>query len=269
MNPREHDATKFAAPAREMMAVRDSVSERGLVNRHDQQKPASAGSRGRNPSPSPKLRVLLAEDQTILRHSLRALIENERDLKIVGEAGDGEEAVRLVKSLHPDIVVMDFSMPRMDGVQATLAIKGAWPQVKVLVLTVHETASHIRRVLQAGASGYVVKRSAAEELIQALRAVAAEGVYLDPIVAAKLVGIAKQPPLNKLSDERLSEREAEVLRLIALGYVNKEVATQLDLSVKTVETFKARSMQKLGLRSRVDIVRHAMERGWLTPPAKK
>ena len=215
-----------------------------------------------------KLRVFLAEDQTILRESLKSLIESRPDLEVVGEAGDGAEAVRQVRSLRPDIVVMDVSMPLMDGVQATLEIKRVCPEVKVLVLTVHETKAHIRRVLQAGASGYVVKRSAAEELIQALHAVAAEGVYLDPIVASRLVAAASPPPATESSGETLSDRETEVLRLIALGYANKEIAARLDLSVKTVETFKTRSMEKLGLRSRVDIVRHAVDRGWLTPGKK-
>ena len=215
-----------------------------------------------------KLRVLLAEDQTILRQSLRALIGNEPDLEVVGEAADGEESVRQAQDLRPDVVVMDVSMPRMDGVQATMEIKRRCPEVKVLALTVHETRSHMRRVLQAGASGYVVKRSAAEELIQALHAVAAKGVYLDPIVAERLAGPTKAPAAVRTGRQELSDREAEVLRLLALGYANKEIATQLDLSVKTVETFKTRAMEKLGLRSRVDIVRHAVVRGWLTPPAK-
>ncbi len=215
-----------------------------------------------------QIRVFLAEDQTILRQSLRALIASEPDLEVVGEAGDGEEVVRLVKSLRPNIVVMDISMPKLDGVDATRAIKQACPEVKVLALTVHETRGQIRRMLQTGASGYMVKRSAAEELIQALRAVAVKGVYLDPIVTERLVGGAQAPGIAKPSGEKLSDREAEVLRLIALGYANKEIADQLRLSVKTVETFKARSMEKLGLRSRVDIVRHAMDRGWLAPPAK-
>lgn len=216
-----------------------------------------------------RLRVFLAEDQTILRQSLRSLIEDQPGLEVVGEAADGEAAVRLVRALQPDIVVMDVSMPRMDGVQATLAIKRACPAVKVLALTVHETKSHIRQALHAGASGYVVKRSAAEELIQALRAVAAEGVYLDPIVAAKLVGPGKPPSGTRASGGRLSDREAEVLRLIALGYANKEIASRLELSVKTVETFKMRSMEKLGLHTRVDIVRHAVEKGWLGPTSTR
>ncbi len=216
-----------------------------------------------------KLRLFLAEDQTILRHSLKSLLENEPDLEVVGDAGDGEEAVRQVRSLRPDIVVMDVSMPRMDGVEATLAIKQACPDVKVLALTVHETKTHIRQILKAGASGYIVKRSAAEELIQAVRSVAAKGIYLDPIVAAKLVS-GPTPPAPEISAEdkpraeQLSDREAEVLRLIALGYANKEIAALLNVSVKTVETFKTRSLEKLKLSSRVDIVRYAIERGWLT-----
>lgn len=216
-----------------------------------------------------KLRVFLVEDQTILRHSLRTLIAHEPDLEVVGEASDGEEAVRQIKPLCPDLVVMDISMPRMDGVQATIAVRRACPDAKVLALTVHEAKSQIRRVLQAGASGYIVKRSAAEELIQALRAVAVKGVYLDPIVAAKLVGKTKPPIAAKPGSGTLSDRESEVLRLIALGYSNKEIAAQLDLSVKSVETFKARSMEKLGLLSRVDIVRYAMDCRWLTPGSKE
>lgn len=218
-----------------------------------------------------KLCIFLAEDQTILRQSLRALIENEPDMHVVGDAGDGVETVRQVKALRPDIVLMDISMPQMDGVQATLAIKRTCPEVRVLALSGHETKSHMRRILHAGASGYVVKRSAAEVLIHALRAVAAEGVYLDPIVATRLVGRSRQAaaPVAAPGGDSLSDREAEVLRCIALGYANKEIASQLDVSVKTVETFKTRAMEKLGLRSRVDIVRHAAGCGWLLPEAGK
>lgn len=211
-----------------------------------------------------KLRVFLVEDQTILRESLKSLLENQRDLEVVGEAADGEDAVPKIKSLGPDVVIMDISMPRMDGVEATLEIKRACRDVKVLALTVHETKSHIRRVLQAGASGYIVKRSAAEELITAIHAVAAEGVYLDPIVTTKLVSGPAAPASQVPNGESLSERESEVLRLIALGHANKEIAEHLNVSVKTVETFKTRATEKLGLRSRVDIVRHAMDHGWLT-----
>jgi len=212
-----------------------------------------------------QIRVFLAEDQTILRDSLCLLINAEPDLKVVGQASDGEEAVHKVGKLRPDIVVMDLSMPVMDGVQATQAIKQAYPEIKVVILTVDEGKSQIRRVIQAGASGYVVKRSAAEELIQALRTVAVKGVYLDTIAAAKLLGPAKPSRVAESKVAVLSDREAEVIQLIALGFANKEIAAQLELSVKTVETFKTRSMEKLGLRSRVDIVRYAVDHGWLSP----
>lgn len=249
-------------------AAKPSSPGRGSMNRSPAPPPADASAPDRNPGPASPLRVMLAEDQTILRQSLKSLIESHPGLCIVGEAGDGEAAVGLAESLRPDIVVMDVSMPRMGGVEATQAIKQTCPEVKVLALTVDETRHQIRRVLQAGASGYVVKRSAAEELIQALHAVAAEGVYLDPIVAAKLVGPVPPPATARPGRGTLSDRETDILRLIALGYANKEIAVQLNLSVKTVETFKTRSMAKLKLRSRVDIVRHAIERGWLTPTSR-
>lgn len=211
-----------------------------------------------------RIRVFLAEDQTILRHSLRAVMAQEADLEVVGEAGDGEAAVQQVSVLQPEVVVMDISLPGLDGEQATRAIKQACPAVKVLVLSVHETKHHVQKLLRAGASGYVVKRSAAGELIQALRAMATEGTYLDRIASARLFGTPKTAPATKPDGEKLTAREGEVLRFIALGYVNKEIAAQLNLSVKTVDTFKTRGMEKLGLHSRVDIVRHALQCGWLT-----
>jgi len=216
-----------------------------------------------------KLRVFLAEDQTILRHGLRALIANQPDMEVVGEAGDGESAVQQVKQLKPDLVVMDVSMPKLDGVQATEMLQRDCPQVKVLALTVHESKSYLRRLIKAGATGYVVKRSAADSLIRAIRVIATEGVYLDPIMAGKLAGApAGQSPTNTAADDTLTGREAEVLRLVAWGYANKEIAAKLDISVKTVETHKTNLMERLHLHSRVDIVREAVRRGWLkdAPP---
>jgi DNA-binding NarL/FixJ family response regulator len=156
-------------------------------------------------------------------------------------------------------------MPQMNGAQATAQLKQAWPSVKVLALTVHEDKGYLRLLLEAGASGYVLKRAAAEELIHAIRTVAAGGVYLDPALAGKVVGSFVRPPAGKGVPEGgdLSDREAEVVRLIAAGYSNKEIATRLSLSVKTVETYKARSMEKLGMESRADLVRYALQRGWL------
>jgi DNA-binding NarL/FixJ family response regulator len=160
---------------------------------------------------------------------------------------------------------MDISMPQLNGAQATAELRQHWPEVKVLALSVHEDVGYLRRMLEAGAAGYVLKRAAAETLIVAIRAVAEDGVYLDPLIAGKaassLVGKslgAADPP-----NAQLSEREADVIRQIAMGYSNKEIAAQLGLSIKTVETYKTRAMVKLHLDSRVAIVRYALQRGWL------
>jgi DNA-binding NarL/FixJ family response regulator len=212
-----------------------------------------------------KLRVYLADDHAVVRAGLKALINAEPQMEVSGEAGDGRTVCLQVPELQPDVVVMDVSMPQMNGAQATAQLKQAWPSVKVLALTVHEDKGYLRLLLEAGASGYVLKRAAAEELIHAIRTVAAGGVYLDPALAGKVVGSFVRPPAGKGVPEGgdLSDREAEVVRLIAAGYSNKEIATRLSLSVKTVETYKARSMEKLGMESRADLVRYALQRGWL------
>lgn len=162
-------------------------------------------------------------------------------------------------------MVIDLSMPQLNGAQATAQLKQACPHVKVLALTVHADKGYVEQLFQAGASGYVLKLTVAEELIHAIRIVAAGGVYLDPTVARKIVSdYTRQPAAgDALQGSQLSERETEVLCLIAKGYSYKEIAAQLDLSVKTVETYKARLMEKLKLRSRVDIVRYALRQGWL------
>ena len=212
----------------------------------------------------PKLRVLLADDHAILREGLKALINVHPDMEVVGEAADGKAACDRTKELHPDVVVMDVSMPNVNGVQATRDVRRQWPNVRVLALTVHEERSYLRDVMEAGASGYVLKRSAAEDLVHAVRVVARGDVYLDPGVTAVVLGKLARPHLpGEDSRLELSEREAEVLQLIAQGHSNKEIADRLKISVKTVETYKARSMVKLGLTGRADIVRFALQKGWL------
>lgn len=212
-----------------------------------------------------KLDILLADDHAIVREGLKRLIDAEGDMRVIGEAADGAEAVEKSIQLCPDVAVVDVSMGNVNGAEATRRIRVACPNTRILALTVHEDTSYLRELLDAGAAGYVLKRAAADELIRAIRAVASGGVYVDPRMAGKLVSSfapAKAAPANAMAE--LSERETSVLRFIAQGYTNKEIASQLGLSVKTVETYKARSMEKLGLRSRVDIVRTATERGWLT-----
>jgi DNA-binding NarL/FixJ family response regulator len=212
-----------------------------------------------------KLRVFLVDDHAVVREGLKALINAQPDMEVSGEAGDGRTACERVKKLQPHVVVMDVSMPEMNGAQATEWLRREYPPAKVLALSVHEDKGYLRQILEAGASGYVLKRAAAEELIRAVRTVAAGGVYLDPSLAGKVVGgfVRKSAAQGAPEGEELSDREEEVVRLTAAGYSNKEIAGRLDLSVKTVETYKARSLEKLGLHSRADLVRYALERGWL------
>ena len=212
----------------------------------------------------PKLRVLLADDHAIVREGLKALINVHPDMEVVGEAADGRTACSKTSELHPDVVVMDVSMPDVDGVHATREVRRQSPAVRVLALTVHEERSYLRELMEAGASGYVLKRSAAEDLVHALRVVARGDVYLDPSVAAVVLGkLARTRPQENSENVELSARETEVLQLIAQGHSNKEIAGRLDISIKTVETYKARSMEKLGLAGRADIVRFALQKGWL------
>lgn len=211
-----------------------------------------------------EVRVFLADDHAIVRGGLKALIDAQPGMTVVGEASDGLEACALVAALRPDVVVMDVSMPGLTGSLATERLRRECPAVKVLALTVHEDKGYIRQLLTAGAAGYALKRAAPEELIRAIQVVAAGGAYLDPDVAAKVVGgFIKSPSRGIAKTGELSEREEAVARLTAAGHGNKEIAAQLDLSVKTVETYRARSLEKLGLKSRAELVRYAFQRGWL------
>ncbi len=214
---------------------------------------------------SENLRVFLADDHAVLREGLKMLINEQPDMQVIGEASSGRAAWQMAKKLKPDVVVMDVSMPDLNGVQATTRLHQECPDIKVLTLTAYEDQGYLRQLLQAGAAGYVLKRTASEELIRAIRVVAAGGVYLDPALAGKVaeeyIGGASAKGTSR--GGKLSERETSVLRLIALGHSNKEIANELDISVKTVETYKTRLMEKLDLRSRADIVRYAMRQGWL------
>lgn len=213
------------------------------------------------------IRIVLADDHSVVRAGLRALIEAQPDMEVVGEAGDGVVVLTQVEAAQPDLVVMDLSMPRLNGLEATEQLQERAPAARVLVLSVHEDASYLRRALEAGAAGYVLKRGAVETLISAIRAVTRGEIYLDPALGATLAERVVGGN-GRVAGEvaALSEREGGVLRLIAQGYSNKEIAARLDLSVKTVETYKARAMEKLSLGSRVDIVRYANEQGWLRQP---
>ncbi len=240
------------------------------------------------PTPTPTLRIFLAEDHAIVREGLKTLINAQSQMQVVGEADDGRAAWERIRDLNQspegaangggpvDVAVMDVSMPVWNGAEATLHIKRNWPRTQILALSMHEDRSYLRSLLEAGASGYVLKRSAADTLINAIRVVANGGTYLDPALSATVVegfvrNRASGGGANGASSLRgeiggapLSDRENEVLRLIAQGFTNKDIGVKLSVSVKTVETYKARSMEKLGLNSRVDLVRHALAQGWLS-----
>ena len=213
----------------------------------------------------PRLRVLLAEDHEMVREGLKALVNAQPDMEVVGEASGGRLAVRLAQELQPDVVVMDITMPELNGLKATEQVKQLCPQVRVLALTRHTDAGFIQQLFAAGASGYVLKQSASSELVRAIRTVASGGNFLDPQITGKVIGgyISQQTSVGDDPQGELSERESEVLRLIAWGHSNKEIAARLQISVKTVEAHKANTMKKLGLNSRIDIVRYALLRGWL------
>lgn len=211
------------------------------------------------------LRVLLADDHVTVRHGLKLLIDGQPDMTVVSEASDGERAIQQALSLKPDVVVMDISMPGVNGLVATRRLKEARPDVAIVTLTRHGDDAYLQELLRAGVSGYVLKQSAPAELLQAIRAAAAGGQYLDssltPRVTAGFLG-RKGKGTNE-GGVSLTEREADVLRLIASGYSNKEIAARLSLSVKTVEAHKANGMRKLGLNGRIDIVKYAILQGWL------
>jgi DNA-binding NarL/FixJ family response regulator len=209
------------------------------------------------------IRVLLVDDHPVVRAGVRTLLVAESDLEIVGEGDDGVSAVRLALELRPDVVLMDLSLPQLSGVEATKQILAAEPSLRILAVTAHEEAAFARTLLDAGAAGYALKRSACDELVRAVRIVAGGGTYVDPLIAGALVGVGQRgsgPPGAAVS---LSEREAEVIRLIAQGHTSKEMASSLGLSPRTLETYKARAMSKLNLRSRADLIRYALRSGWL------
>jgi len=212
-----------------------------------------------------KLRIILAEDHETIRDGLKLLVNSRSDMEVVGEADNGRTALQLAEEFSPDVVVMDISMPELNGLQATKKLKDKSPQVKVLILTRHSEPGYLQELLQAGASGYVLKQSKSEELIRAILAVAAGQTYLDPAITERAVTQLResgQVP-HKAPNATLTAREADVLRLIALGYVNKEVAARLNLSIKTVEAHRSNAMNKMGMKSRVDIVRYAILQDWL------
>lgn len=213
---------------------------------------------------SAKIKLLIADDHAVVREGVKHVVKAERDMKVVAEASSGRQAIERARAAVPDVAIVDISRGELQGAEVTRQLRRQSPATKVLAFTVHEDRAHLQALLEAGAAGYVLKRRSTDDLLRAIRVIAEGGTYVDPDVAGQLVrtlvgarGEADRRP------ETLSDRETEVLRLIAHGYSNKEIAARLGVSVKTIETYKSRGMEKLELRSRVDLVRHATEHGWL------
>lgn len=212
-----------------------------------------------------KTRVLLAEDHQTVREGIKLLVNAQSDMEVIGEADDGEACIRQAQALSPDLVIMDISMPNLNGLKATKKLRQLYPALKILTLTRHTDDGYLQQLIGAGANGYVLKQSAPNELINAIRTVRVGNSYLDPTLTRKVMGgyAAKTSSLRGHAKGEITDREAEVLRMIAWGYSNKEIAGRLDLSVKTVEAHKSNAMRKLDITSRIDIVRYAILKGWL------
>jgi len=209
-----------------------------------------------------KIRTLIADDHTLLRNGICALLEDEPDISIVGEASDGREAVRLAGQLKPNVVLMDIAMPLLNGLEATRQIKREHPEINVLVLTMYDNEEYFREMLEVGASGYIIKRAAASELVNAIRAVYSGEAVLSPAITRLLLEDYLNRDIHSERDDpkALSSREREVLQLIAEGKTSREIAEILNLSVKTVQSHRTNLMQKLDLHDRGDLIKYAIQK---------
>lgn len=211
-----------------------------------------------------KTRVLLADDHAVLRSGLRLLLTSQSEYDVVGEASSGTETLSLAEKLQPDLILLDLSMPSLGGLDALPALRKLVPSARILILTMHDDPQYLRQALKHGASGYVLKKAADTELLSAIRAVLRGEVYVHPSMTRIL--LEDMLPASRAAEgenawETLSEREREVLKMVALGHTSAEIAEQLDLSPKTVETYRARGMEKLGLRTRAALVKFALQNG--------
>jgi DNA-binding NarL/FixJ family response regulator len=213
-----------------------------------------------------KTRIVLADDHPIVLDGLRNLVRAEDDFQLVGEAASGLGALKLIREKRPDVAVLDISMPEINGIVLSRRLAGELPDLRLLVLTLHEDRAYLNQALEAGVRGYVLKRSAVENLVQAIRAVMVGGLYIDPAIVGRVFDsnrVSKKLAAKKGVSPALTDREADVLKMAALGFTNKEIASRLDIGVKSVETYKARGLEKLGLKTRAELVRYASGQGWL------
>ena len=213
-----------------------------------------------------KIRIVLADDHPIVLDGLRNLIRAEPDFELVGEAASGLSALKIIREQRPDVAVLDISMPELNGIVLGRRLAGEMPALRLLILTLHEDRAYLNQALEAGVRGYVLKRSAVENLVQAIRAVLVGGLYIDPAIVGRVFEskqINKRLAARKGVAPALTDREADVLKMAALGFTNKEIASRLDVGVKSIETYKARGLEKLGLKTRAELVRYASGQGWL------
>ncbi len=211
-------------------------------------------------------RILLAEDHNTVREGIKMLVNAQPDMQVIGEAADGRAAIEQARALNPDLLVMDISMPELNGLKATEKLRQEFPDLKILTLTRHTDDGYLQQLIKAGVNGYVLKQSAPTELINAIRTVSSGKSYVDSELTHKVLGGyagRSTAPLRGEGRADVSDREREVIRLIAWGYSNKEIASRLDLSVKTIEAHKSNAMRKLNMTSRIEIVRYAILQGWL------
>ena len=212
-----------------------------------------------------KISILLAENHVVVRESIRHFLEREANFEVVGEAGDGEEAVRMVSQLKPDVIVMDISMPRLNGIEATKQIKALQPSAVVLILTAYDYEQYIFPLLEAGAAGYLLKDVSSRELISAIQTVYRGEAVLHPAIARKVMERLRQPKLEPTGErvsDLLTERETSILKMAAKGMSNSDIAQELHLSVRTIESHLGNIFNKLGVGSRTEAVIQAMKRGW-------
>ena len=221
------------------------------------------------PARTHKIRVMIADDHAILRAGLRMLVNAQADMEVVSEASDGEKAIQTARETKPDVALLDLTMPRVGGMKALQQMARECGEVRVLVLTMHDDPAYLRSALAAGASGYLLKRAVDAELIAAIRAVHRGGVFVDPRLANVLVQDVLAKKSRKAGSTQpaniLSHRELQVLKLVARGYTSAEIAKQIFVGVKTIETYRSRLAEKLGLRTRSDVIRFAVQMGLLTP----